>query len=360
MYKTGKNRWNYSTKSDKRKFVAAMHIISLAVVIQLLIYEILPEILYTALYEYLDFYYDVFKPGFFESAHYDEINYIIVNIVIITTAAIASLVTGTFIILCVKTFADPYANASAGFGPAPDIKDKISFKFILPKNTFALLAAGLCIVQFSVFIYTFFSYIMYFIFGISSYSQSHYESYFPYTVLGIVLYFISVVIIPSFFEEFVFRYVMLNSLRKYGNTFAIIVTSLLFGFAHARMSAFVYATAVGFFSAYIAIKTKSIWFPIILHAVVNGTSFLLQYLSARVIEDEGVMNIFYFSFLTFISAVTFIYLLSLIIKRRESGLAPPGSHIYISKVRKFIFFFNAATLIFFILSIIRSLEDYFY
>jgi len=331
-----------------------MHIISLAVVIQLFIYEILPEILYGAVYEFWILYYDVFESEFFYLLPYDEINYIIVNIVVISTAVAASLVTGIFIILCMKTFAAKSDNYNS---IKVENKDKISFKFVLPKNTFALLAAGLCIVQFSVLI---FNYILYSVFGVPSHFETHTESYFPQTVLGIALYFISVVIIPSLFEEFVFRYVMLNSLKKYGNTFAIVVTSLLFGFAHARMSAFIFATAVGFFSAYIAIKTRSIWFPIILHAVVNGTSFLWQFLSANPFIDDDIINILYFAFLSFISAVTLIYLLTLIIKRRESRLAPPGNYIYISKGRKAIFFFNGAALLFFILAIARSLQDYIY
>jgi membrane protease YdiL (CAAX protease family) len=126
------------------------------------------------------------------------------------------------------------------------------------------------------------------------------------------------------------------------------------------MSAFIYATAIGFFSAYIAIKTKSIWFSIILHMTVNGMSFGMQYMSANPFAAEAVLNIIYYAFLCFISAAAAIYLMTAVIKRRGSGLAAPGNYIYISNLRKTIFFFNAATLIFFILAVSRGMEDFIY
>ena len=44
--------------------------------------------------------------------------------------------------------------------------------------------------------------------------------------------FISVVILAPIFEELIFRGMILNTLTKYNKMFAIIVTSLLFGFLH--------------------------------------------------------------------------------------------------------------------------------
>jgi len=348
------NRWSYSTKSDKIKFVKAIHIISVAVVIQLFIYETLPVFIYGVIYDYLSLYYEVFEPGFFYSLPFEEINHIMINIVLITTAAIASLTTGVFIIICMKQFITNREPDPAVRHKNKKDKDKISFKFILPKNTVILLAVGVCIVQFSILLYMVLNSLIYSVFGVAAHDHSYSDMYVPQSALGIILYFIAIVITPSIFEEFIFRYVMLNSLKRYGNTFAIIVTSVLFGFAHGRMSAFVYATAIGVFSAYIAIKTKSIWFSIILHAVVNGMSFTLQFMSG----DENILNIIYYSFLCFISLVSLVYLLALIIKSREIRLAQPENYVHISNRRKVLFFFNAATLVFFILAIAGSMGGY--
>ena len=319
-----------------------MHIISLGVVLQLYLYETLPEIIYR--------YFRLF-PAFRYSPAPDEANYIIGSAVMIFSSAAASLITGAFIILCMKKFAPKPAGAAKSVGGEP-----ISFKFNLPKNFFALLAVGLCIVQISVFLYIAFNQGLYSVFGIESNLSS--DNYFPQTAAGITVFFMSAVVTPSIFEEFIFRYIMLNHLKKYGNAFAIITTSVLFGFAHARVSAFIYATAVGLFSAYIAIKTKSVWFPIILHAVVNGMVFVFQYLSSRLLLEAAITDIIHFTYLSFISAVSFVYLLVLIIKRKNTGLAEPGKHIYISNGRKLLLFFNAASLLFFILTILKSAEEY--
>jgi len=238
-----------------------------------------------------------------------------------------------------------------------DKTEKITYKFKLPKNTPFLLITGVCIIEFSSFVYLFVNYLLEKLFSVVPIPLSDFQLYFPQTGFGIVLYFISLVIIPAFAEEFVCRYIMLNILKKHGNIFAIIVTSVFFGFMHARVSAFIYATAIGVFLAYIAIKTKSIWFPVIMHAVVNSVSFIFQYLYSLPNFTESA-EIIYFIFLSVISLISFIYLLILIVKRKEPELKNPENYMHVTNKHKLIFFFNIASLIFFVLAILRSFEDY--
>lgn len=106
---------------------------------------------------------------------------------------------------------------------------------------------------------------------------------------------VQAVIFAPILEELWFRGVVLESLRPYGNGFAIFVTAILFGITHANLAQFFYATAIGLFLAYIAIHTGSIVVPMILHAIMNGissiTSILLaipevsDYLNLAGIED---------------------------------------------------------------------------
>lgn len=349
-----KNRWIYPAKQDKFRFTAAMYIISLAAMIQLFLYDNLFFIIYRTVYNSIVFYNNSFLYSL-QPEQIEEIHNIIVNVAMILTTVTISSITGAFIILCMKRFApvSDYNN-----NKTENKNNNISFKrFKLPKNAPVLIAVGLCIFEFSVFAYNAFDYyILYGIFGVESYALS--DAFFPQTVMGFIWYFIAVVTAPAIFEEFVFRYAMLNSLKKYGNAFAITVTSLLFGFTHARMSAFVYATAIGFFMGYIAVKTKSIWFPVLLHMAVNGTSLAFQYFSVRHIWEAAVLNIIYFAFLSFISAVSFIYLIYLIIKKKKTVLSVPANYIHISKRRKLLLFFNAASVIFFLYAVISGLEEY--
>ena len=76
-------------------------------------------------------------------------------------------------------------------------------------------------------------------------------------------------ILSPIIEEIMFRGVMLNKLRIYGDKVSIITTAILFGLFHANFSQFFYAVALGMIFAYITLKTGTIKYSIILHIVVN-------------------------------------------------------------------------------------------
>lgn len=79
-------------------------------------------------------------------------------------------------------------------------------------------------------------------------------------------------------EEIVFRKVLLDRLRGYGDVVAILVSGLCFGFYHGNIAQFLYASALGFIFAYIVIRTGDIRYSIALHICINliGTAILPQ------------------------------------------------------------------------------------
>ena len=92
-----------------------------------------------------------------------------------------------------------------------------------------------------------------------------------------VLLFQLVVIAPIF-EEFWFRGIVLESLRPYGNGFAILISGLMFGLTHANFNQFFYASVLGICLGYIAVSTKSIVTTTIMHAMFNGMSGIMLFL----------------------------------------------------------------------------------
>ena len=70
-------------------------------------------------------------------------------------------------------------------------------------------------------------------------------------------------------EEILFRGVMLNKLRTYGDKIAIITTALLFGLFHENFSQFFYAVGLGVVFAYVTLKTGTIKYSIGLHIMIN-------------------------------------------------------------------------------------------
>lgn len=91
---------------------------------------------------------------------------------------------------------------------------------------------------------------------------------------ALVLLF-QLVIIAPLFEEFWFRGMVMESLRPYGNGFAIFVSGLLFGLTHANLNQFFYAAVLGIGLGYIAISTRSIITTTIMHAMFNGISGIM-------------------------------------------------------------------------------------
>ncbi|MCL1792622.1 MAG: CPBP family intramembrane metalloprotease [Oscillospiraceae bacterium] len=340
------NRWVYSAKADKLKFMSSMHIISLAMLFQYFIFKELPEIIYS-IFGFL--FRGAGIPDYFSS---EEIAYIAFNAMAILTTLISCAATGGFIVLCLKKF-----------GSGTNIlreKGRVSYNPKLPKNTPVLLLAGVCVMELSTYAYMFLNVFFEKFFDISPLPSSGSQSYFPQTGIGVVLYFLSLVAIPALAEEFVCRYVMLNALKKYGNTFAILSSSIFFGFMHARMSAFIYATAMGMFLGYVAIKTKSVWFSVLLHGLINFVSFVFQYLSSLpFLYDESVdiLYLMYSALAFFVCAVTLFVLIAKK-KHRYDKLEAPADYVHIQKRQKLAFFFNAATIIFFALTILKSLEEY--
>ncbi len=93
---------------------------------------------------------------------------------------------------------------------------------------------------------------------------------------ALILLFQMVVIAPIC-EEFWFRGIVMESLRPYGNGFAIFVSAFLFGLTHSNFQQFFYATVLGICLGYIAISTKSLVTTTIMHAMLNSVSGLLLF-----------------------------------------------------------------------------------
>ena len=91
-------------------------------------------------------------------------------------------------------------------------------------------------------------------------------------------------ILSPIIEEVLFRGVMLNKLRTYGDKIAIITTALLFGLFHENFSQFFYAVGLGMIFAYVTLKTGTIKYSIGLHIMINmmGSVIGTQVLSSTI------------------------------------------------------------------------------
>jgi len=84
-----------------------------------------------------------------------------------------------------------------------------------------------------------------------------------------------IVLIGPIFEELIFRGAVMGTLRRYGDNFAIIISSLLFGFYHAIILQIPFGFVMGLLLGYAAARW-SLRVSIALHIIVNGLSALLS------------------------------------------------------------------------------------
>ena len=76
-------------------------------------------------------------------------------------------------------------------------------------------------------------------------------------------------ILSPLVEEIIFRGILLRKLRNLGDKTAIAATALAFGLFHGNFSQFFYAVALGLIFGYVAVKTNSIRYTVLLHIIIN-------------------------------------------------------------------------------------------
>ena len=98
------------------------------------------------------------------------------------------------------------------------------------------------------------------------------------SLLSKIILIISIAIIPAIFEELFFRKAMIDYTLKYGDKFALIASSLLFGFLHLNMSQGLFAFIMGLIVGEIYLYTKDIKLTMLIHFINNGFAALAMIL----------------------------------------------------------------------------------
>ena len=86
---------------------------------------------------------------------------------------------------------------------------------------------------------------------------------------NLYLNFLFIVLIAPVMEELVFRKLLIDRVRIYGESTAILVSGLAFGLFHGNLFQFFYAFGIGSMFAYIYLRTGRIRYTMILHSIIN-------------------------------------------------------------------------------------------
>lgn len=145
-------------------------------------------------------------------------------------------------------------------------------------------------------------------------------------------------------EELIFRKLLLDKLRRFGDLPAILLTSIGFGLFHMNLSQVLYAAAVGMVMAYVTIKTNTVIYSILIHMMVN---FIGSGLSILVLNSENAIAFLLFSagVCVFVTIGTVIF----VKKVKTIELSKPDMPL----VRKRDYILNSGTIAFIIICLVE-------
>jgi membrane protease YdiL (CAAX protease family) len=155
--------------------------------------------------------------------------------------------------------------------------------------------------------------------------------------------FVYIILIGPIFEELIFRGAIMGPLRKYGDNFAILFSSLLFGLYHGVVLQIPFAFVMGLVLGY-ACTRWSLRTSIALHIISNGLSVLLTVEAFAVPGGLGLM---------FCAILTVIFLLVFrrqFVQRVRLGAPYYGRVTYANGFQSIAFWLFAAVMLTFAIS----------
>lgn len=176
----------------------------------------------------------------------------------------------------------------------------------------------------------------------------------PTGVFGFLLSFIATAIVPALVEEFACRGIVLELLKKYGQGFAIVASSIIFGIMHGNFEQIPFAILVGLILGYIYVKTGSIWTGVLVHGVNNAISVIFTYLQNTM--SLNMQNLLYMVYLI-ISMLAAVIGILLFAKKGDDNYNLVKHEDIITEKEKYIYFFTSwAIIIFIVLNLIEAMS----
>lgn len=130
-----------------------------------------------------------------------------------------------------------------------------------------------------------------------------------------IIYFISIAIVPAISEEFAFRGVILGTMQKYGDGFAIFTSSLLFGLMHGNLEQIPFAFIGGLAMGYVRVYTKSMFPSMVMHSINNSLACFVQI--AAMNFDYEIVNLCFTLFLILVISAALISVIYLARKDKK-------------------------------------------
>ncbi len=134
------------------------------------------------------------------------------------------------------------------------------------------------------------------------------------TIPAVIALVINYAILPAMFEEFAFRNVLLQPLRKFGDWYAIVATSFCFAILHGNMVQIPFSFIAGIALGYFRVRTGSIWTSITIHFLNN----LISVIFSLFVDKNPDMAAFAYSAVT--SALILIGFIAFLIFKKNCNI----------------------------------------
>ena len=173
----------------------------------------------------------------------------------------------------------------------------------------------------------------------------------PRGFFGFLLSLIATAVVPPLVEEFACRGIILGSLRKFGDGFAVLVSAILFGLMHGNFDQMPFAFMVGLALGFIVVKTDSLWIAVAVHAANNFISVAFEYLLAGL--SQNAQNLIYSLYLM---AALILGVIGAVLFSDREGFNFKKSDTESSLKQKIKWFFTSPVIIIFaVLCVLESL-----
>ncbi len=178
---------------------------------------------------------------------------------------------------------------------------------------------------------------------------------YPPGWFGFGLTFLSTAVTPALVEEFACRGLILGSLRKYGDGFAVITSSIIFGLLHGNFEQIPFAFLVGLALGFLVVETGSLWIGIAVHAFNNSVAVVFEYFLNDL--SQAHQNALYAGFLAVCLLLGLASLL--LLKDRRGGFRFEKAQTVSSEKQKYKWFFSSVPIILFIIVCLLEAMLYF-
>jgi len=164
----------------------------------------------------------------------------------------------------------------------------------------------------------------------------------PETFPALIFYVLSLTVAPAFIEEIIFRGIVMQSLRRFGDVFALAASSLIFGIFHLNLIQMPYAFILGLCIGYFVMRTGSLWVGVIIHFVNNSIATVFEFLYPTMTEES-----WYFANLAYnlICIILSVIALALVLAKYKDMFRFEQSRTVFTPGRKAVIFLTSPAMI---------------